>query len=196
MRHWLFQPANRQNPDPALPMSTIAPEHASGLAPEIHDRRAQAKAWFEALQQRICAELERLEDEAPPELYPEPPGRFDSRPWTRETGEGGGLGAFLTGRLFEKAAVHTSAAMTRFSAEWRRPCPAPERSNLRLRQPQPDRASTSPRVPTVHMNTRSSRLRKAVGGGADLTPLIAEQRARSRRRGAVPRGDAGACDPV
>ncbi|MDL2339903.1 MAG: hypothetical protein QFB89_01085, partial [Pseudomonadota bacterium] len=43
-------------------------------------------------------ELERLEDEAPTELYPDPPplteswGRFDMRPWTRETGTGGGIG--------------------------------------------------------------------------------------------------------
>src|ERR1700685_2887863 len=89
----------------------------SALDPELENGPSRAKAWFEALQQRICAELERLEDEAPAELYPEAAGRFDFRPWTRETGEGGGLGAFLTGRLFEKAAVHTSAAMARFSPE-------------------------------------------------------------------------------
>ena len=63
-------------------MSTIAPENAPGLAPEIHERRARAKAWFEALQQRICAELERLEDEAPAELYPEAASRFDFPPGT------------------------------------------------------------------------------------------------------------------
>jgi coproporphyrinogen III oxidase len=40
----------------------------TALAPEIQDRRARAKAWFESLQQRICAELERLEEEAPVEL--------------------------------------------------------------------------------------------------------------------------------
>src|SRR5579863_28373 len=87
------------------------------LAPEIEDRRARAQAWFEALQKRICAELERLEDEAPAELYAGPAGQFDFRPWTRETGEGGGIGGFLTGRLFEKAGVHTSAALARFSPE-------------------------------------------------------------------------------
>ena len=70
MRHWLFQPANRQNPEAAPPMTASA----SALAPEILDRRARTKAWFEALQQRICAELERLEDLAPAELYPEAAG--------------------------------------------------------------------------------------------------------------------------
>ena len=155
-------------------MSTIAP----GLAPEILDRRARAKAWFEALQQRICAELERLEDEAPAELYPEPAGRFDFRPWTRETGEGGGVGAFLTGRLFEKAAVHTSAALARFSPEMAKTMPGADADPTYVS------ASISlivhplsPRVPTVHMNTRFlSTAQSWFGGGADLSPLIGEQR--------------------
>ena len=89
----------------------------SSLPPEILERRGRAKEWFETLQQRICAELERLEDEAPPELFPEPAGRFEFKPWTRETGVGGGIGAFFKGRLFEKAAVHTSAALAKFSPE-------------------------------------------------------------------------------
>ncbi|HEV7386843.1 MAG TPA: coproporphyrinogen III oxidase, partial [Phenylobacterium sp.] len=89
----------------------------SSLPPEIEERRSRAKQWFEALQQRIVAELERLEDEAPGELYPDAPGRFDLRPWTRETGTGGGIGGHFKGRLFEKAGVHTSAATARFSPE-------------------------------------------------------------------------------
>jgi coproporphyrinogen III oxidase len=148
------------------------------LAPEIEDRRLATKAWFEALQQRLCAELERLEDEAPAELYPDPAGRFDFRPWTRETGEGGGVGGFLTGRLFEKAAVHTSAARARFSPEMAKTMPGAEKD------PNYISASISvivhpmsPRVPTVHMNTRFlSTAQSWFGGGADLTPLIDEQR--------------------
>ena len=46
------------------------------LPPEIEERRARTKEWFDALQLRIIAELERLEDEAPADLYPEPAGRF------------------------------------------------------------------------------------------------------------------------
>jgi coproporphyrinogen III oxidase len=145
---------------------------------EVLARRDRAKAWFEALQQRICAELERLEDEAPDELYPDAPGRFDLRPWTRETGVGGGIGGFLSGRLFEKAGVHTSAATARFSPEMAKTMPGAEAD------PSYVSASISlivhprsPRVPTVHMNTRF--LSTAVGwfgGGADLTPTIEEQR--------------------
>src|SRR3569623_826241 len=99
----------------------------STLPPDVLARRDRAKAWFEALQQRICAELERLEDEAPDDLYPEPPGRFDLRPWKRETGTGGGIGGFLTGRLFEKAGVHTSAAQSRFSPELAKTMPGADK---------------------------------------------------------------------
>src|ERR1700756_2086437 len=90
---------------------------AANITPQIMERRTRAQAWFESLQQRIVAELERLGDEAPVELYPDEPGRFEMKPWKRETGTGGGIGGFLKGRLFEKAGVHTSAATARFSPE-------------------------------------------------------------------------------
>jgi coproporphyrinogen III oxidase len=150
----------------------------SNLTPEILARRERAKAWFEALQQRICAELERLEDEAPAELYPDPPGRFDLRPWTRETGTGGGIGGFFAGRLFEKAGVHSSAATARFSPEMAATMPGADQD------PSYVSASISlivhprsPRVPAVHMNTRFlSTSVSWFGGGADLTPTLDEQR--------------------
>jgi coproporphyrinogen III oxidase len=156
-------------------MSNLTPPNLTG---EVERRRARAQAWFESLQQRICAELERLEDEAPVELYPEPAGRFDMRPWTRETGVGGGIGGYFAGRLFEKAGVHTSAAASRFSPEMAATMPGADKD------PSYVSASISlivhprsPRVPTVHMNTRF--LSTAVswfGGGADLTPMMPEQR--------------------
>src|SRR5204862_226562 len=55
--------------------------------------------------------------EAPPELYAGQASRFELKPWTRKAGAGGGTGAFFRGRLFEKAAVHTSAATATFSPE-------------------------------------------------------------------------------
>ena len=36
----------------------------------IEDRKARARAWFEALRNDICAAFERLEDDAPASLYP------------------------------------------------------------------------------------------------------------------------------
>ena len=150
----------------------------TALSPEIQDRRARAKAWFESLQQRICAELERLEEEAPPEFYPGGSGRFDFRPWKRETGEGGGVGGFFAGRFFEKAGVHTSAATARFTPEMAKTMPGAEHDPTYVS------ASISlivhprsPRVPTAHMNTRFlSTAESWFGGGADLTPMISEQR--------------------
>jgi len=190
MRLKLFQHAIPQNQD--------AVAAVTALAPEIIDRRARAKAWFEALQQRICAELERLEEEAPAELYPEPPGKVDVRPGKRETGDGGGVGAFLNGRLFEKAAVHTSAAMARFSAEMAKTMPGADKDPTYVS------ASISlivhplsPRVPTVHMNTRFlSTAESWFGGGADLTPMLDEQRSQEADDAVMFHAAMqGACDP-
>ncbi|MFI4976193.1 MAG: oxygen-dependent coproporphyrinogen oxidase [Caulobacterales bacterium] len=148
------------------------------LPPQIEERRARTKAWFEALQLRIFAELERLEEEAPAELYPGEAGRFDLRPWKRETGLGGGIGGFLCGRLIEKAGVHTSAADGRFTPEMAQTMPGADKD--------PNYVSASislivhpvsPRVPAVHMNTRFlSTAESWFGGGADLTPVLDEQR--------------------
>ena len=150
----------------------------STLPPEIETRRVRAKAWFETLQGRICAALDQLEDEATDALYPDPPGRFDMRPWTRETGVGGGTGGHLRGRLFEKAGVHTSSAIATFSPEMAATMPGADKD------PSYVSASISlivhprsPRVPTVHMNTRFlSTAESWFGGGADLTPMLDEQR--------------------
>ncbi|PZQ61067.1 MAG: oxygen-dependent coproporphyrinogen oxidase [Phenylobacterium zucineum] len=150
----------------------------SNLSPEILERRARAQEWFETLQKRIFAALEQLEDEAPEALYPGAPGRTEYKPWTRETGVGGGTGGFLRGRLFEKAGIHASAATAKFSPEMAAQMPGADKD------PSYVSASVSliihprsPRVPTVHMNTRFlSTAESWFGGGADLTPMLDEQR--------------------
>jgi coproporphyrinogen III oxidase len=148
------------------------------IAAIIEDRRSRARAWFESLRDRILAALEAIETEAPSDLYPGAPGRFERRPWARETGSGGGVGGFLGGRVFEKAGVHTSSANGRFSPEMAATMPGGDKD--------PNYVSTSislivhprsPRVPAVHMNTRFlSTSESWFGGGADLTPLLDEQR--------------------
>jgi coproporphyrinogen III oxidase len=141
--------------------------------------RAEARLWFESLRDRICAEIETLEREAPAALFPGEPATFRTKPWTRKTGSGGGVGGFLSGgRLFEKIGIHTSSANGQLSPQMAAQLPG---GGSQL-----DYVSTSislimhprsPRVPTVHMNTRF--LATAVGwfgGGADLTPMLPEQR--------------------
>ncbi len=156
-------------------MSETSADELTALA---HTRRGRTQQWFESLRDRICAELERIEDEAPTDLYPGPAGRFEKEPWARETGVGGGVGGFLNGRVFEKAGVHTSAANARFTPEMAKTMPGADQD--------PNYVSASisliihprsPRVPAAHMNTRFLSTRQGwFGGGADLTPVLGEQR--------------------
>ncbi len=148
-------------------------------ANSAEEHRALARDWFESLRDRICRELEELEREAPAALFPGEPAKFTFKPWTRATSSGGGVGGFLNGgRLFEKCGVHTSSANGTLTPEMAK--------NLPGNGKQLDYVSTSisliihprsPRIPTVHLNTRYlSTAQGWFGGGADLTPLLADQR--------------------
>lgn len=138
----------------------------------------RARAWFDSLRDRIVAEFERLEDEAPAELYPGEPGRFELKPWVRPAGGGGVMGFMRGGRFFEKCGVHISLVHGKFSPEMAATMPGADKD--------PSFTATgisliahmvNPRVPAVHMNTRFLATSQSwFGGGADLTPLIEEQR--------------------
>jgi coproporphyrinogen III oxidase len=146
-------------------------------APVLDEKSLRARAWFDSLRDRIVAAFERLEEEAPADLYPGEPGRVELTPWDRPAG-GGGVMGFLRGRFFEKVGVHISLVHGTFTAEMAAAMPGADAD--------PRFVATgvsliahpvNPRVPAVHMNTRYLATTAGwFGGGADLTPLLEAQR--------------------
>jgi len=139
---------------------------------ELDDQQQQARAWFESLRDRICAEFEAIESEAGSNAA------FAYTPWDREDPDGapggGGVRALMTGKVFEKVGVNVSTVGGRFSEEFA--------ATVRGAEKDPRFFATgislvahmaNPHVPAVHMNTRFlATTRRWFGGGADLNPPI------------------------
>ena len=143
----------------------------------IADSLTRAATWFEELRDRLVVAFEELEDEAPDHLYPGAPGRFEIKPWVRPEG-GGGVAGMLRGRFFEKCGVHISRVHGTFTPEMAATMPGGAKDPRFVAAGISLIAHmVSPRVPAVHMNTRYLATSHGWwGGGADLTPLLADQR--------------------
>lgn len=136
-------------------------------------RRATARAWFEALRDRICAELEAIEREAGSDA------RFEAKAWERPDPSGapggGGVMSTLRGRVFEKAGVNVSTVHGRFNPEFAGQIngASPERPEFFATGISLVLHPANPHVPASHMNTRY--LETTVGwfgGTTDLNPAL------------------------
>lgn len=143
------------------------------------DKKNTASHWFRSLRDQIRTEFESIEKEMGSGT------KFECTPWNREDG-GGGEMSIMRGKVFEKVGVNISTVHGMFSEGFRKEIPGGEgkpyfwASGISLVA-----HMASPLVPAVHMNTRMIAVSDApqsdnakiwFGGGADLTPMIPNDR--------------------
>ena len=159
------------------------------MSASTDDHKAQAEAWFKTLRDQICGAFEAIEDDFGGS--DQPAGRFERTAWDRADG-GGGVISIMRGRVFEKVGVNVSAVWGEFSEDMRSQIPGAAAdgrfwaSGISLVA-----HMQSPLVPVVHMNTRHIVTTKHwFGGGADLTPMVADDDDTAEFHGAM----RAACD--
>lgn len=135
----------------------------------------RARAWFESLRDRICAEFETIEREAGSDAA------FQFDPWKREALEGeaedtgGGTRGLMKGRVFEKVGVNVSTVAGGLAKDFAATIngASAEQNAFSATGISLVAHMANPHVPAVHMNTRFLTTTKAwFGGGADLNPPL------------------------
>lgn len=139
----------------------------------LDQQQQDARTWFEALRDRICAEFEAIEQEAGSDA------RFSYTAWNRDEDKGGkdgggGVRGVMKGRIFEKVGVNVSTVGGSLSPEFARTIHgAGENPEFFATGISLVAHMANPHVPAVHMNTRFLVTTKRwFGGGADLNPPI------------------------
>ena len=143
----------------------------------IDQKKMKSSKWFIKLQNRICKELEDIEQN-----YGKTSNRFSKKVWTRNKTNsddlGGGEMRLLRGKVFEKAGVNVSTVFGSLSEKLIGKIPGTEKksdfwaSGISLVI-----HPLSPKVPAIHMNTRFIATQKSwFGGGIDLTPSNKESK--------------------
>lgn len=154
------------------------------------ERKYKAAHWFQSLQDQIIDAFEDIEDELSSGPHAQQPaGRFEKKAWSRQDTltpnasgsdlKGGGRMASMRGRVFEKVGVNFSEVHGTFSEEFAKQIPGAEESNGMFWASGISLVAhmQSPLVPAVHMNTRMISTSKSwFGGGADLTPMIPDDK--------------------
>jgi len=138
----------------------------------MDQEQGEARAWFESLRDRICAEFEAIEREAGSDAS------FEYTPWDRtdEDGSpgGGGVRGLMKGAVFEKVGVNVSTVAGRFNPDFARTIHgAAEDPRFFATGISLVAHMANPHVPAVHMNTRFlCTTTRWFGGGADLNPPV------------------------
>jgi coproporphyrinogen III oxidase len=164
--------------------ATATPNAAAAAPPDVEAQKTRARAWFEELQMIVLGAFEALEAEASGPFARDDlaPGKAELKPWRRANFDGadggGGRMGTLHGRVFEKAAAHSSTVYGTFAPEFAKQIPGASADPRFWASGVSVIAHPwNPNVPTVHMNTRFVVTSKRwFGGGADLTPVLERRR--------------------
>ena len=138
----------------------------------IEIKKKIARNWFKLLQNTICADIEKLENNKI---------KFKSKIWSKSKtkDEGGGEFKILkNGKIFEKVGVNFSEVYGKFSNEIRAKIPgAKENPNFWASGISVVMHMNNPHVPAIHFNTRFIYTTHGwFGGGMDVTPCVKDNK--------------------